>query len=88
VPIQNRTFHGRKIELPNGTVTRSREASLLPRPEHHIYAIGYAYPSNVNLTAWEPFPFLKLDIIRRDDVRKQRLNFIDSKESSGTENNR
>ena len=34
--------------------------------------------------AWNPFPFLKLDIIRCDNMGKQRLEFIDRKKSSGT----
>ena len=30
------------------------------------------------------FPFLKLDIISRDNIGKECLDFIDRKESSGT----
>ena len=57
----------------------------LLRPEHHIYTAGHTHSSDVNPTG-KPFPFLKLDVIRRDDVGKQRLDYIDSKESSGTDN--
>ena len=64
---------------------RSKSASLLPRPEHHIYTIGHTHSSDVNPTG-KAFPFLKFDIIRCDDVGKQRLDYIDSKESSGTDN--
>ena len=33
--------------------------------------------------AWNPFPFLKLDIIRHDNMGKQRLEFIDRKNRPG-----
>ena len=38
----------------------------------------------VNL-ARNPFPFLKLNIICRDNINKQRFELIDSKESTGTD---
>lgn len=31
------------------------------------------------------FPFLEFDIIRRDNIGKEPLDFVDRKESSGTD---
>lgn len=59
----------------------------IPSPEagHRIYTLEYTYSSNVHPTR-KHFLFLKLDIIRHDVVDKLRLDDIDSKESSGTDN--
>jgi hypothetical protein len=58
--------------------------SLLSCPEHHIRSPGETQSGDVNI-ARNFFPILKLDIISRDNMRQQRLNFIDRKEPSGTE---
>jgi hypothetical protein len=58
--------------------------SLLPRPEHHIRFPGKTVSRDENL-ARNPFPFLELDIIIRDDMGKQALDFVDHKESSGAD---
>ena len=62
--------------------------SLLPCPEHYIGFSRKTKSSNAIL-AWSPFPFFKLNIISRDDMGKQRLDFIDRKESprANTNNN-
>jgi hypothetical protein len=60
--------------------------SLLPCPKHYIRFPRKTKPSN-GILAWSPFPFLKPDIISRDDMCKQRLDFIDRKESSGANTN-
>jgi hypothetical protein len=57
---------------------------LLPCPEHHVRFPRKTQSSDAEL-ARNPFPFLKLEIISRDDMGKQCLDFIDSKESSGTD---
>ena len=46
--------------------------SLLPLPEHHIFGPGKKESSDPNLarTPRSPFPFLELDIVRRDDLGK------------------
>lgn len=58
--------------------------SLLPRPKHHISGSGKTQSSD-RKPARNPFPFLKLDIISRDDMGKQGLDFIDRKEPSRTD---
>jgi hypothetical protein len=58
--------------------------SLLPCHKHHIRFPRTTQSSNAKL-ARNPFPFLKLDIISRDNMGKQGLDFIDSKEPSGTD---
>jgi hypothetical protein len=58
--------------------------SPLSCPEHHIRTPGETRSGNANI-ARNFFPFLKIDIISRDNMGKQRLNFIDRKESSGAE---
>jgi hypothetical protein len=60
----------------------SKAISLLPCPEHHIGIVGNTHTSEANIGR-NTFPFLHLDIISRDDMSKQRLDFIDRKESSG-----
>jgi hypothetical protein len=58
--------------------------SPLSYPEHQIRIPGETRSGNANI-ARNFFPFLNLDIISRDNMGKQRLNFIDRKEPSGTE---
>ena len=58
--------------------------SLLTCPKHHICFPGDTHSTNANLTR-NPLSSLKLDIVSRDDMGKQRLDFIDRQESSGTE---
>ena len=60
--------------------------SLLPFPEHHIRIPRETHSRNPILVR-NTFPFLKLDIVSRNDMGKQRLYFIDRKESSGTVRN-
>ena len=43
-------------------------------------------PSDVKL-ARNPFPFLELDIVSRNDMGKHRLDFVDRKESPRTDTN-
>ena len=64
--------------------TLIRAISLLPCPEHHIRIPGKTQSGDTNVVG-NPFPFLKLDIIGRDNMGKQRLDFIDRKESSGAD---
>ena len=59
--------------------------SFLPRPEHHIRIPCRETKSGEGRHTWSPFPFLKLYIISRDDMRQQGLDFIDYKESTGTD---
>jgi hypothetical protein len=58
--------------------------SLLSCPEHQIRSPGETRSGNANI-ARNFFPILKLDIISRDNMGQQRLNFIGHKEPSGTE---
>jgi hypothetical protein len=58
--------------------------SLLPGSEHHIRFPRETHSEEGNL-ARSPFPFLKLDVISRDHMGQQDLDFIDCKESSGTD---
>lgn len=58
--------------------------SLLPGPEHHIRFPRETHSGEGKL-ARSPFPFLKLDIIGRDDMGQQDLDFIDCKESPGAD---
>ena len=66
-------------------VWSEKSDSLLPGPEHHIRIPGKTHRREEKV-ARNFFPFLNLDIISSDDMGQQRLNFIDSKESSGTVN--
>ena len=66
-----------------GLVIRSKTISLLPRPKHHIRTPRKTHSSDVT-PARNSFPSLKLDIISRNDMSKQCLNFINRKESTGT----
>jgi hypothetical protein len=76
------TFHCKKSIL---SITYSlNPISPLPCPEHHIRTPGETRSGNANIARYF-FPFLKLDIISRDNMGKQRLNFVDRKESSGAE---
>ena len=58
---------------------------LLPCPEHHIRIPGKTYSSEEKLSR-NPFPFLKLNIIIRNDMSKQDFDVRDCKESSRTDN--
>ncbi len=68
-------------------VWSEKSDSLLPGPEHHIRIPGKTHHREEKV-AWSPFPFLKLEIIRSDDMGQQPFNFIDRKKSSGTVNER
>ncbi len=63
---------------------KPRVTSLLAPPEHHIRRHRET-PSSDAKPARKTLPFHKLDIIRRDDIGKEYLDFIDRKESSGTD---
>ena len=69
---------------PMVALPRPKTISLLTCSKHHICLSQNTKPSDATL-AWDPFPFLELDIVRRDDMGKQRLDFIGRKESSGAD---
>jgi hypothetical protein len=54
---------------------------FLPCSEHHIRSPGKTYSGDPKCVR-SPFPFLELDIVSPGDIREQRLDFIDRKESS------
>ena len=66
------------------SLARPKAISLLPCPEHHIRIPGDTHSTDANLTR-NPFPFLELDIVGRENVGKQHLGFVDCKESSGAD---
>jgi hypothetical protein len=55
--------------------------SLLPLPEQQIRIPSRTHFGDADV-ARNPIPFLKLDIIRHDDIGKQGLEFVDSEEFS------
>jgi hypothetical protein len=65
-------------------IARFKAISLLPCPEHHIRIPRVTQSGEEKLTR-NPISFRKLDIITRDDMGQQGLDFIDCKESSGTD---
>ena len=62
----------------------SRAISLLPRPEHHV-RVPWKFHCADAIPTGNPFPLLKLDIIRYDDIGKQRLDFVGRKKSARTD---
>ena len=64
---------------------RYNAISLLTCLEHHIRFPGDTHSTNADLTR-NPLPLLKLDIVSRDDMRKQRLDFIYRQKSSRADN--
>jgi hypothetical protein len=56
---------------------------LLPCPEHRIRVPGKTHSGEEKLGR-NGFPFLKLNIISRNDISKQDLDVYDCKESSRT----
>ena len=62
---------------------KSRAVSPLTFPEHHIRVCRETHSSDAR-PAQTTLPFLILDIIRRDNMGKKSLDFINRKESSGT----
>jgi hypothetical protein len=66
------------------TTNALKHISLPSCPEHQIRSPGETRSGNANI-ARNFLPILKLDIISRDNMGKQRLNFIGRKEPSGTE---
>jgi hypothetical protein len=73
-------------EDKNKFLVKSSVTSLLPCPEHHIRR-DRGTPSTDAIPARNTLPFLELDIIRRDNIGKEPLDFIDRKESSGIDGN-
>jgi hypothetical protein len=80
IKTRTSTFHPSPVTAWATTIAISH----LPFPEHYIRFPGQTQSAKANL-ARNPFPFLKLDIIGSDNMGKQRLEFIDSKESSGAD---
>jgi hypothetical protein len=75
--------HTDKKKLKINVLVKSCATSLLPFPEHHI-RIRRVTRSTDARPAQTTLSFRKLDIIRRDNIGKKSLDFIDRKESSGT----
>jgi hypothetical protein len=70
----------------NKFLVKSSVTSLLPCPKHHIRSRRDT-PSRDAISARSTLSFLELDIIRRNNISKESLDFIDRKESSGTDGN-
>ena len=64
--------------------SKTKMISLLPCPEHHIRGPRETHSSDAN-PGGSPFPFLKLDIIRHNNMGKHGLDFIRRKEPTWTE---
>ena len=69
--------------MKNKFLVKSSVTSLLPCPEHHIRSHRDT-PSRDVISVRNALPILELDIIRRDYIGQERLDFIDRKESPGT----
>jgi hypothetical protein len=64
--------------------SKTKMISLLPCPEHHIRGPRDTHSSDAN-PGGSLFPFLKLDIIRHNNMGKHGLDFIRGKEPTWTE---